>query len=306
MLIRLGETEFPLPEAPQILEIGFGDGRFTAQVARLYPDWRILGVDISAGSVARALKRFRREGLTNVWIYHGAAGFALRNLVAPKSLHQVYVNFPDPWPKSKHQENRLLQRNFFRRLSTRLAAGGALLFTTDHEEYWKFAQAEGWASGLFEIETPPPPEHHLTTKYALKWKEQGRRFYHAVFRKVSEDPDPWPPLARYPMPHALLSGTLPELKSFEKTVVRFEGGTAVLLEATRTLSPEGGYYFHTHIEEEDLIQDVLLEARPSAHGLYVGVGRFGAPLSTVGVKAAVEWLVGWLEGQGLRVLQRSY
>jgi len=256
--------------------------------------------------VARALKRFRREGITNVRVYHGAAGFALRNLVAPKSLHQVYVNFPDPWPKSKHQENRLLQRNFFRRLSTRLAAGGALLLTTDHEEYWKFAQAEGLASGLFEVETPPPPEHHLTTKYALKWKEQGRRFYHAVFRKVSEDPNPWPPLARYPMPHALLSGTLPELKSFEKTVVRFEGGTAVLLEATRTLGPEGGYYFHTHLEEEDLIQDLLLEARPSTHGLYVGVSRFGAPLSTVGVKAAVEWLVGWLEGQGLHVLQRSY
>ncbi len=108
------------------------------------------------------------------------------------------------------------------------------------------------------------------------------------------------------MPHALLSGTLPELKSFEKTVVRFEGGTAVLLEATRTLGPEGGYYFHTHLEEEDLIQDLLLEARPSTHGLYVGVSRFGAPLSTVGVKAAVEWLVGWLEGQGLQVLQRSY
>lgn len=306
MLIRLGETEFPLPEPPQVLEIGFGDGRFTAQVAHLYPDWRILGVEISAGSVARALKRFRREGITNVRVYHGAAGFALRNLVAPRSLHQVYVNFPDPWPKSKHQENRLLQRNFFRRLSTRLTEGGALLLTTDHEEYWKFARAEGQASGLFEVETPPPPEHHLTTKYALKWKEQGRRFYHAVFRKVSEDPTPWPPLARYPMPHALLSGTLPELKSFEKTVVRFEGGTAVLLEATRTLGPEGGYYFHTHIEEEDLIQDVLLEARPSAHGLYVGVGRFGAPLSTVGVKAAVEWLVGWLEGQGLQVLQRSY
>ncbi|MCX7801839.1 MAG: methyltransferase domain-containing protein [Meiothermus ruber] len=306
MLIRLGETEFPLPAAPQVLEVGFGDGRFTAQVARLHPQWRILGVEISAGSVARALKRLRREGITNVQVYHGTAGFALRNLIAPQSLQRVYVNFPDPWPKSKHQENRLLQQSFFRRLSTRLAAGGELLLTTDHEEYWRFAQAEGRASGLFEIETPPPPEHHLTTKYALKWKAQGRQFYHAVFRKVAEDPTPWPPLPRYPMPHALMSGTLPELESFEKTVVRFEGGTAVLLEAARALGPEGGYYFHTHLEEEDLIQDVLLEVRPSTHGLYVGIGRFGAPLSTAGVKAAVEWLVGWLEGQGLRVVQRSY
>ncbi len=306
MLIRAGTADFPLPQVPQVLEVGFGDGRFTAQLARMYPDWTILGVEISAGSVARALKRFRREGLGNVQVYHGEAGFALRNLVAPHSLRRVYVNFPDPWPKAKHEENRLLRRSFFQRLSTRLAAGGELLLTTDHEEYWRFAQAEGQASGLFEVQTPPPPEHHLSTKYALKWKAQGRSFYHAVFRKVSEDPTPWPPLPRYPMPHALMSGTLPELKSFEKAVIRFAGGTAVLLEATRVLSPEGGYYFHTHLEEEDLIQDVILEARPSAHGLYVGIGRFGAPLSTAGVRAAVEWLVGWLEGQGLRVVQRSY
>lgn len=306
MLIRIGTTDFPLPQPPQVLEVGFGDGRFTAQIARLYPEWQILGVEISAGSVARALKRFRRESISNVQVYHGTAGFALRNLVAPRSLRRVYVNFPDPWPKSKHQENRLLQQSFFRRLSTRLAEGGELLLTTDHEEYWRFAQAEGLASGLFGLKTPPPPDFHLTTKYALKWKAQGRQFYHAVFRKTAEDPTPWPPLPRYPMPHALLSGTLPDLKHFEKTVVRFEGGTAVLLEATRALGPEGGYYFHTHLEEEDLIQDVLLEARPSAHGLYVGIGRFGAPLSTAGVRAAVEWLVGWLEGQGLQVIQRSY
>lgn len=306
MLIRLGATEFPLPKQPQVLEVGFGDGRFTAQIARIYPSWQILGVEVSAGSVARALKRFRREGIANVQIYHGQAGFALRNLVAPRSLLRVYVNFPDPWPKAKHQENRLLQRGFFRRLSTRLAAGGQLLLTTDHQEYWKFARAEGEASGLFSLEAPPPPEFHLSTKYALKWKEQGRSFYHAVFHKTDEDPIPWPPLPRYPMPHALLSGGLPTLEAFEKTIVHFAGGTAVLLEATRTLAPQGGYYFHAHIEEEDLVQDVLLQARPSTHGLYVGIGRFGAPLSTAGVRAAVEWLVGYFEGQGLRVIQRSY
>ncbi|RDI96311.1 methyltransferase domain-containing protein [Meiothermus sp. QL-1] len=304
MLVRVGECPFPLDPAPEVLEVGFGDGRFTAALARLHPQRRILGAEVSAASVARAIRRFRREGIANVVVYHGQATFALRNLVAPRSLKQVYVNFPDPWPKAKHQENRLLRREFFRRLSTRLAEGGELLLTTDHEAYWRFAQDEALASGLYTVETPPPPPHHLTTKYALKWKEQGRSFYHAVFRKKGEDPDPWPPLPRYPMPHALMSGKLPLLESFPKTVVRFEGGTAVLLEAARAL-PEG-YYFLTHLDEEDLVQDVLLEARPSAHGLYVGLARFGAPLATPGVKAAVAWLVGFLEGQGLKVIQRSY
>lgn len=310
MLIRPGETIFPLPDAlfgregPRVLEVGFGDGRFTAQIARTHPEWNILGVEISAGSVSRALKRFRREGIANVRVYHGQAGFALRNFIAPQSLHRVYVNFPDPWPKAKHEGNRLLQRSFFKQLSTRLAAGGQLLLTTDHREYWRFAQAEGQASGLFEVTTPPPPDHHLSTKYALKWKEQGRNFYHAVFSKTGTEPQSWPLMERYAMPHALMDGSLPEIEQFEKAIVRFAGGIAVLLEATKPL--EGGYYFHTHVEEEDLTQDVLLEARPSAHGLYVGISRFGAPLSTAGVKAAVEWLVGWFEQQGLKAIQKSY
>lgn len=310
MLLHPGTTEFPLPpslyerERPLVLEVGFGDGRFTAEIARKHPEWNILGVELSAGSVSRAIRRFHREGIRSVRVYHGEATFALRNFVAPGSLHRVYVNFPDPWPKAKHGENRLLQHSFFRRLSTRLGDGGALLLTTDHLEYWEFARAEAEASGLFRVETPPPPEPHLRTKYALKWKEQGRAFYHAVFSKTGQDPEPWPPLKRYPMPHALMKGTLPQIAAFEKAVVRFEGGTAVLTEATRALG--GGYYFLTHVAEEDLVQDLLLEARPSAHGLYVGISRFGAPLSTIGVKAAVEWLVGWLEGQGLETVQRSY
>jgi len=308
VLLRPGVCDFPLSGSSfdagrLVLEVGFGDGRFTAQTAQMHPDWNILGVEISAGSVSRAIRRFRREGITNVRVYHGEAGFVLRNLVAPRSLHRVYVNFPDPWPKTKHQENRLLQRSFFRRLSTRLEAGGALLLTTDHHDYWKFAQAEAQASQLFSTQTPSPPEPHLHTKYALKWKEQGRDFYHAVFSKTGEDPEPWPVLQRYPMPHALMSGTLPEIGVFEKAVVRFAGGTAVLTEASKTSQ---GYYFLTHVAEEDLVQDLLLEARASTHGLYVGISRFGAPLSTAGVKAAVAWLVSWLEGQGLGVIQRSY
>ncbi|MDX2004693.1 MAG: tRNA (guanosine(46)-N7)-methyltransferase TrmB, partial [Meiothermus sp.] len=185
MLIRLGDVPFPLGDGPnQVLEVGFGDGRFTALIAQMHPEWRIVGVEIAAASVGRAVRRLRREGVHNVRVYHGEARFALRNFFAPGGLSRVYVNFPDPWPKAKHHDNRLLQRSFFRRLSTRLAEGGQLLLTTDHHDYWRFAQAEASASGLFDVSTPPPPPHHLTTKYALKWRGEGRSFYHAVFTKT--------------------------------------------------------------------------------------------------------------------------
>ncbi|MCH1927835.1 hypothetical protein L6232_23865, partial [Shewanella sp. C31] len=56
-------------------------------------------------------------------------------------------------------------------------------------------------------------------------------------------------------------------------------------------------------EEEDLTQDLLLEVRRSAHGVYAGVSRFGSPLITEGVKGAVRARVGELEALGLRLRQ---
>lgn len=304
MLIRVGEQAFPVQKKYNVLEVGFGDGRFTAQIAKMYPEWNILGVEIATASVWRALRRFRREDVENVDVFHGAAKFALRNFIPENSLKRIYVNFPDPWPKEKHEHNRLLQRSFFDRISTRLEDGGELWLTTDHEEYWQFSMAEGLASGLFEVTTPEIPSHHLTTKYALKWIGQGRSFYHAVFTKKIQSPVEWLPAPRFEMSHALMTGTMPEITEFEKNVVRFDGGSVVLKEMSK--GTDGCYFFHAHIDEEDLIQDVLFEARPSAHGIYVGISRFGAPLNSAGVAEGTKWLAEWFAQKGLTLVQRSY
>ncbi|UZX15729.1 tRNA (guanosine(46)-N7)-methyltransferase TrmB [Thermus sp. PS18] len=287
-------------EGPLVLEVGFGDGRFTAELAKAHPEWLILGAEVSAASVLRAYRRLKREGIGNVRLYHGQGPFALRNLVPPGSLRRVIVNFPDPWPKKRHQRKRLLQEGFFRRLSTRLMEGGDLLLTTDHEEYFRFALEEAKRSGLYRVEVKEPPEAHLRTKYALKWKEAGRTFFHAVFTKVAEDPTPWPPIRRYEVAHALLRGELPKELTLAKAPVAIPGGVAVFLEVARG---EEGFYVLTHVEEEDLTQDLLLEVRRSAHGLYAGVSRFGSPLITEGVKEAVRALVQELGRVGLEVVQ---
>ncbi len=282
------------------LEIGFGDGRFTLHLAQTRPDWLILGAEVSAKSLLKAWRRLKGAGLENVRLYHGGGLFALRNLVPLRSLREVIVNFPDPWPKKRHGERRLLKETFFRLLSTRLEARGTLLLTTDHEAYFRFALEEAGRTGLFRVEILPPPEVHLRTKYALKWKAEGRSFFHARFLKVGEDENPWPPLRRYPMAHALLRGELPDRLDWPKTVIPLEGGVAVFLEVARG---KEGFYILTHVEEEDLAQDLLLEVRPSAHGLYAGLAPFGHPLVTEGVKAAVRALVERLKALGLEVVQ---
>jgi tRNA (guanine-N7-)-methyltransferase len=290
-------------EGPWVLEIGVGDGRFLVELARAHPGWNLLGAEVAPASVSRALRRLRREGIGQARLYLGDGRFALRNLAGRRSLARVYVNFPDPWPKQKHHERRLLRRPFFELLSTRLQDGGELLFTTDHEEYFHFAIGEARASGLFAVTTAPPPPETLRTKYARKWLDQSKPIFHARFAKTAEAEADFPPLRRYPVPHALMQGTPPPASEFTKLVATDAGVNVVLLEAWQAAA---GMVVLARVEEEELTQEVLLEVRPSSKGVYVGLRPNCNPLVTAGVKRAVGLLVDWLEKRGLQAAQRSY
>jgi tRNA (guanine-N7-)-methyltransferase len=291
--------------APLVAEIGFGDGRFTVALARERPDWNLLAIDISAGSLARAIARLLAARVANVRLFHGPAEFALRQLVPQGSLSRVYVNFPDPWPKERHAENRLMRPEFLRQLATRLTTAGELWLTTDHDDYWAFARESARETGLYSVSERAAPAELLATKYALKWKDTGCTYHHGVFTKVAEARDPWPVLTRTTMPHALMEGELGELADFEKRVLAIDGGSVVLLDALRSLDGTD-YVFRAHVEEHGIVQQVLLEARHTPRGLHVGLANFAAPIATDGVQAAVAWLVAWLEARGLRAKQRWY
>ncbi|RMF52898.1 MAG: tRNA (guanine-N7)-methyltransferase [Bacteroidetes bacterium] len=313
MLITPSSLTFPTPPerlfgrpGPLVLEVGFGDGRYLVHLGRTHPDWNLLGAEVSLGSVTRAFKRLRREGVRTARLYKGHGRFLVRNVIPRHGLHRVYVNFPDPWPRKRHHKNRLLQAGFFRLLSTRLEDGGALLLTTDHAEYFAFACDEARTTGLFDVAEGPPPPATLQTKYALKWQAERRPIYHAVFTKTAEAPDPYEPsLELCQMQHALLEGDLRAVPPLTKEVHRFPGGVVVLLEAYR--DPAGdALLFLVLSEEEDLRQEMLVKAWPHRtptrpeRGVAVALQRFGEPLTTRGAREAVRAVTQWLERQGLR------
>lgn len=293
---------------PLVLEIGFGNGDFLAQLASTHPDWNFLGAEISPGSVVRARATLQRLGLRNVRLFRGNARFLLREAIAERSLTRVHVNFPDPWPKDRHADNRLLQAPFLRLLSTRLVDGGELLLTTDHPGYFAQAEHEARSTGLYRVSHAPPPAETLRTKYARKWRAQDKSIHHLVL--VLARRDPAPPDARIEigtgMHFAHLSGTLPEPQTFEKQVRLFAGGCAIALDVLRA-TRGGGFDVLVRIEELDLIQEILVEVAPrDGDGVRVAVRQFGQPLPTRGTREAVALVTAWLEDQGLELRQRSF
>ena len=288
--------------APLVVEIGFGNGGFFRDLARDHPDWNLLCVEIAAASITRGVGMIRREGLENVRVFCGDGRFVVRDLVGPGQLHRGYLNFPDPWPKERHQHRRLLQSPFFRLLSTRLDPdAGEFWFTTDHEEYFAFALEQARETGLFEIDTGTPPEAALRTKYAQRWQEQRKTIHHAIFRPSAVDPDPHESrLEVVEVPHARLSGELDAVGVFAKQTHREDHGTVVLLDCARTL--DGSRLLFTAIaDESDLRQDLLIEARRAGSGaIYVELLAFGRPATMRLTRAAVTRVADWLETQGLR------
>lgn len=307
------------------LEIGFGDGRFTARRAHDLPDASFVGLEISSGSLQRALRRLKRERITNVRLAKVGAGFALRHLFAPRSLSSIVVNFPDPWPKERHSDRRLLRRDFFRLAASRLRPGCAVRLATDHPEYLAFALEEVAAAGGFETAVVPPPEAVFETKYALKWKAQGKPLHYVEFRYEGGAVDVFPALERpSTMPHALLNGSLPPTAPFDKVVLAYGEGHVILHEVARRFggadddadsaaepSAEASaerWWVRASVDEPDIRQHVLVLVRQRTDDeVIVRLEPFGDPVITPTVRGAVHAVTEWLLGAtDLTLSARNY
>ncbi len=116
--------------APLHLEIGTGNGSFLAAMAQKHPGSDFLGVEIRFKRVVQGAKRIVAGGLPNARMVRYDA-FFLADLLEPGSLAAIYLNHPDPWPKGKHEKNRLISPRFLAWAATALVPGATLRLKTD-------------------------------------------------------------------------------------------------------------------------------------------------------------------------------
>ena len=121
--------------APVVLEIGFGMGEATAAMAEAQPDRNLLAVDVHTPGQGALLRLVEQRGLTNVRVGDGDAMVLLRDMLAPGSVSEVRVFFPDPWPKARHEKRRLISHPFADLVADRLVSNGRLHIATDWPAY---------------------------------------------------------------------------------------------------------------------------------------------------------------------------
>ena len=173
-------------QAPVVLEIGFGMGQATAEIARQMPGTDFIGVEVHPPGVGALLRRIGELGLTNVRIVQHDAVEVLAQMIAPGSLSGIHVFFPDPWPKKRHHKRRLLQSAFVGALAQRLAPGGTLHCATDWQPYAEQMLAVLTAEPLLANTAAgyaPRPAYRPLTKFEARGVALGHGVWDLVFTR---------------------------------------------------------------------------------------------------------------------------
>ena len=122
-------------QAPKVLEIGFGMGQATAQIAAARPDLDFMAIEVHEPGVGALLRLIGEMGLGNVRLIQHDAVPVLQHMLGAQALAGVHIYFPDPWHKLRHHKRRLIQPAFVDLLVSRMAPGGWLHCATDWQDY---------------------------------------------------------------------------------------------------------------------------------------------------------------------------
>jgi tRNA (guanine-N7-)-methyltransferase len=177
-------------KAPRVLEIGFGMGAATAEVAAAQAGTDFIGIEVHPPGVGALLKRIGEGGLTNLRIVQHDAVQVLEQMIRPASLAGVHIWFPDPWPKTRHHKRRLIQPVFVAGLARRLLPGGYLHCATDWEPYAQQMLAVLAAEPLLTNVAPAGgyaarPSWRPMTKFEQRGLELGHGVWDLLFSRSS-------------------------------------------------------------------------------------------------------------------------
>ncbi len=177
------------PAVSQVwLEVGFGGGEHLAAQACAHEDIGIIGCEPFINGVAQLLCAIEDGGLANVRIYDDDAR-AVLDVLKPQSIARVFILFPDPWPKRRHNKRRFITRENLDMLARVIVPGGELRFASDIDGYVRWTLSHMRAHDAFEWSAQAPDDWRERagdwppTRYERKALDAGRRPAYLRFRR---------------------------------------------------------------------------------------------------------------------------
>ncbi len=168
-------TAFAKPQ-PVVMEIGYGMGEATWQIAKNNPGINYLGVEVHMPGVGKLMARIEEFDLTNVKLIERDVFEVFHYMIADGALDGVHLYFPDPWPKKRHFKRRIVNQRFIAEVATKLKPGGFLHIATDWVPYAEWITEQFDEAGIFTGGVIARPDSRPLTRF----EGQGITKDHAV------------------------------------------------------------------------------------------------------------------------------
>ena len=160
------------------VEIGFGNGEVLAHMAQQNPTWHCLGIDVYRPGIGALVNRCQRTELKNVRIVEDEAITVLES-IPDATIDLLFVLFPDPWPKLRHQCRRLINKEFVAVAQHKIAESGVIYCATDSADYAE--QIQDVMCESFSRVMIDPIEPIAQTRYRRKALEAGHSIWDLVY-----------------------------------------------------------------------------------------------------------------------------
>ena len=168
-------------ENPIHIEVGSGKGAFITGMALQNPEMNYIGIDIQLSVLSYALDKVLASGAQNVKLLR-VDGSALTNYFEDGEIDLMYLNFSDPWPKTKHEKRRLTYKTFLNTYKQILPEQGEIHFKTDNRGLFEYSLASFSQYGMTLKQVwldlhDSAYEGNIMTEYEEKFSRKGQVIY---------------------------------------------------------------------------------------------------------------------------------
>jgi tRNA (guanine-N7-)-methyltransferase len=177
-------------EHPLILELACGRGEYTIGLARIFPDWNFVGVDIKGPRIWRGMKIAEEERLNNVGFLRGHIQ-NLEEFFEENEVDGIWITFPDPRPKGRDERRRLMHERFLEIYRKILKPGGWLYLKTDNDGLYAYSlEVLSKRDDVLDLAHTPDlysselleDHHEIKTTYEKNYLEEGKTIKYLKFK----------------------------------------------------------------------------------------------------------------------------
>lgn len=176
-------ADFLMQKNNVFLELGCGRGEYTVGLSALFPDAACLGMDIQGERIWHGAKYALEQKKENILFFRGGIE-KISEILPPHSIDEIWIPFPDPFPRKKKAKKRLTSPRFLEMYALLLKPNGIVNLKTDNEDlFWYTKETiETFGAKILSTDTDlnareKNPKESIQTQYEKRFTAEGKKIF---------------------------------------------------------------------------------------------------------------------------------